>query len=62
MRNKLMVLSCVLALVFFLGAVSLAGAEAEPKVGQVVGISGVRKRRPPATATSAIAGSIQTRP
>jgi hypothetical protein len=37
MRNKLMVLSCVLALVFFLGAVSLAGAEAEPKVGQVVG-------------------------
>ena len=38
MRNKLMVLSCVLALVFFLGAVSLAGAEAEPKVGQAVGI------------------------
>ena len=37
MRNKLVVLSCVLALVFFLGAVSLAGAEAEPKVGQVVG-------------------------
>jgi thiol-disulfide isomerase/thioredoxin len=37
MRNKLMVLSCVLALVFFLGAVSLAGAEAEPKVGQVLG-------------------------
>jgi peroxiredoxin len=39
MRNKLMVLSCVLALVFFLGAVSLAGAEAEPKVGQAVGIA-----------------------
>ena len=38
-RNKLMVLSCVVALVFFLGAVSLAGAEAEPKVGQVVGIA-----------------------
>ena len=37
MKNKLMVLRCVVALVFFLGAVSLAGAEAEPKVGQVVG-------------------------
>jgi hypothetical protein len=37
MRNKLMVLRCVLALVFFLGAVSLAGAEADPKVGQVLG-------------------------
>ena len=37
MRNKLMVVSCFLALVFFLGAVSLAGAEAEPKVGQVLG-------------------------
>jgi hypothetical protein len=37
MRNKLMVLSFVLALVFFLGAVSLAGAEADPKVGQVLG-------------------------
>ena len=37
MRNKLVVLSCVLALAFFLGAVSLAGAEADPKVGQVVG-------------------------
>ena len=37
MKNKLMVLSCVLALAFFLGAVSLAGAEADPKVGQVVG-------------------------
>ena len=40
MRNKLMVLSCVLALVFFLGAVSLAGAaEKEPVVGQSVGIA-----------------------
>jgi len=39
MRKKLMVLSCVLALVFFLGAVSLAGAEAEPKVGQMVGVA-----------------------
>jgi thiol-disulfide isomerase/thioredoxin len=36
-KNKLMVLSCILALVFFLGAVSLAAAEADPKVGQVVG-------------------------
>ncbi|MDP2045562.1 MAG: TlpA disulfide reductase family protein [Deltaproteobacteria bacterium] len=40
MKNKLMVLSCVLALVFFLGAVSLAGAaEKEPVVGQSVGIA-----------------------
>ena len=39
MKNKLMVLSCVLALVFFLGAVSLAGAEKEPEVGQAVGIA-----------------------
>jgi hypothetical protein len=39
MRNKLIVVSCVLTLVFFLGAVSLAGAEAEPKVGQSVGIA-----------------------
>jgi peroxiredoxin len=38
MRNKVLVLSCVLALVGFLGAVSLAGAEADPKVGQMVGI------------------------
>ena len=39
MRNKVLVLSCIFALVFFLGAVSLAGAaEAEPKVGQSVGI------------------------
>ena len=48
MRNKLMVLSCVLALVFFLGAVSLAGAEAEPKVGQIGGdrqIQGAHNRR-----------------
>jgi peroxiredoxin len=37
MKNKLLVLRCVLALVFFLGAVSLAGAEADPKVGQVLG-------------------------
>jgi len=40
MKNKVMVLSCVLALVFFLGAVSLAGAaEKEPVVGQSVGIA-----------------------
>ncbi|OHE35103.1 MAG: hypothetical protein A3K40_01825, partial [Syntrophobacterales bacterium RIFOXYC2_FULL_60_23] len=40
MRNKVMVLGCVLALVFFLGAVSLAGAaEKEPVVGQSVGIA-----------------------
>jgi peroxiredoxin len=40
MKNKLLVLSCVLALVFFLGAVSLAGAaEKEPVVGQSVGIA-----------------------
>ena len=40
MRNKVLVVSCILALVFFLGAVSLAGAaEAEPKVGQSVGIA-----------------------
>ncbi len=39
MRNKVLVLSCVLALVFFLGAVSLAGAaEEDPVVGQSVGI------------------------
>ena len=39
MRNKVLVLSCVLALVFFLGAVSLAGAaEKDPVVGQSVGI------------------------
>jgi len=38
MKNKVLVLSCVLALVFCLGAVSLAGAaEKEPVVGQVVG-------------------------
>jgi hypothetical protein len=38
MRNKLVVLGCVLGLVFFLGAVSLAGAaEKEPVVGQSVG-------------------------
>jgi peroxiredoxin len=36
-RKKLLVLSCCLALVFFLGAVSLAAAaEKEPVVGQVV--------------------------
>ncbi|MFZ5449778.1 MAG: TlpA family protein disulfide reductase [Thermodesulfobacteriota bacterium] len=36
-RNKFMVLSCCLALVFLLGSVSMvAGAEAEPKVGQMV--------------------------
>jgi peroxiredoxin len=40
MRNKVLVLSCVLSLVFFLGAVSLAGAaEKEPVVGQSVGIA-----------------------
>ena len=48
-KNKLMVLSCVLALVFFLGAVSLAGAaEKEPVVGQVGGdrqIQGAHYRR-----------------
>jgi thiol-disulfide isomerase/thioredoxin len=39
MRNKLLVWSCVLSLVFFLGAVSLAGAaEKDPVVGQSVGI------------------------
>jgi peroxiredoxin len=37
MKNKVMVLSCVLALIFFLGAVSLVGAaEKEPVVGQTV--------------------------
>jgi thiol-disulfide isomerase/thioredoxin len=36
MKNKVMVLTCSLALLFFFGAVSLAGAEAEPKVGQMV--------------------------
>jgi thiol-disulfide isomerase/thioredoxin len=40
MRNKLLMWGCVLALVFFLGAVSLAGAvEKEPVVGQSVGIA-----------------------
>jgi peroxiredoxin len=39
MRNKVLVLSCILALVLFLGAVSLAGAaEKDPVVGQSVGI------------------------
>ena len=38
-RNKVLVLSCVVALVCFLGAVSLAGAaEKDPVVGQSVGI------------------------
>jgi peroxiredoxin len=38
MKNKVLVVSCCLALLFCLGAVSLAGAaEAEPTVGQVVG-------------------------
>jgi hypothetical protein len=38
MKNKVLVVSCCLALLFCLGAVSLAGAaEAEPQVGQVVG-------------------------
>ena len=48
MRNKLMVLSSVLALVFFFGEVSLAGAEAEPMVGSVGGgreIQGAHNRR-----------------
>ena len=36
-RNKIVVLSCCLALIFFLGTISIAAAqEAEPKVGQVV--------------------------
>lgn len=36
-RNKFVVLSCCLALIFFLGTISIAAAEeAEPKVGQVV--------------------------
>jgi peroxiredoxin len=40
MKNKVLVLSCILALVGFLGAVSLAGAvEKEPVVGQSVGIA-----------------------
>jgi peroxiredoxin len=39
MRNKVLVLSCVVALACFLGSVSLAGAEAEPKVGQMVGVA-----------------------
>jgi peroxiredoxin len=40
MKNKVLVLSCCLALLFCVGAVSLAGAaEAEPKVGQSVGIA-----------------------
>jgi peroxiredoxin len=39
MKNKVLVLSCILALILFLGAVSLAGAtEKEPVVGQSVGI------------------------
>jgi peroxiredoxin len=39
-KNKLLVLSCILALVFFLGAVSVVGAvEKEPVVGQSVGIA-----------------------
>jgi peroxiredoxin len=37
-KNKVLVLSCILALVFFMGAISLAGAaEKEPVVGQSVG-------------------------
>ena len=37
-RNKVVVLSCCLALIFFFGTVSLAAAtEAEPQVGQMVG-------------------------
>lgn len=40
MRNKVLVLSCVLALVCFFGAASLAGAaEKDPVVGQSVGIA-----------------------
>jgi peroxiredoxin len=39
MKNKVLVVSCVLALVCFLGTVSLAGAvEKDPVVGQSVGI------------------------
>jgi hypothetical protein len=38
MKNKVLVVSCCLALLFCLGVVCLAGAaEAEPQVGQVVG-------------------------
>jgi thiol-disulfide isomerase/thioredoxin len=36
MKNKVLVLTCSLALLFIFGAVSLAGAEEEPKVGQMV--------------------------
>jgi thiol-disulfide isomerase/thioredoxin len=36
MKNKVLVLTCCLALLFIFGMVSLAGAEEEPKVGQVV--------------------------
>lgn len=40
MNRKVLVLSCCLALLFFVGAVSLSGAaEAEPQVGQMVGIA-----------------------
>jgi thiol-disulfide isomerase/thioredoxin len=39
-RNKVVVLSCCLALIFFLGTISIAAAEeAEPKVGQMVSTS-----------------------
>jgi thiol-disulfide isomerase/thioredoxin len=36
MRNRVLVLTCCLALLFIFSAVSLAGAEEEPKVGQMV--------------------------
>jgi peroxiredoxin len=40
MKNKLLILRCVLALIFCLGAASLAGAvEKEPVVGQSVGVA-----------------------
>jgi protein-disulfide isomerase len=40
MKNKMLVLSCCLALIFCFGAASLAGAaEKEPVVGQSVGIA-----------------------
>ena len=35
-RNKALVLSCCLALIMFFGAVTMSGAEEEPKVGQMV--------------------------
>jgi hypothetical protein len=42
MRKKVLVLSCCLALVCFLGAVSQVAAEKDPAVGQMVGIAKFR--------------------